>query len=104
MSTLRFLLLENDPSDAEAIQTMLMDSGMDYELLRVETLADFVAALETETFDLILAKCGMPNGDGMAALEIATALCSESPFIAIAASVDEERAIALLNQGATDMC
>ena len=102
MSTLRFLLLEDDPSDAEAIQTMLMDSGMDYELLRVETLADFVAALETETFDLILAKCGMPNGDGMAALEIATALCSESPFIAIAASLYEERAIALLNQGATD--
>jgi PAS domain S-box-containing protein len=102
MAIFRFLLLEDNLSDAEAIQVRLMGSDIKYELLRVETCADFATALETQTVDLILASCVMLEGGGIAALEIATALSPEIPFIILAASLEEERAIALLNQGATD--
>jgi len=102
MATLRFLLLEDNPSDAEAIQAMLTDCGMDYELLRVELRADFVAALETQTVDLILANCAMPNFDGISILEIPSSLRPEIPLIILAASLDEEWAIEALKRGATD--
>jgi PAS domain S-box-containing protein len=102
MSTLRFLLLEDKPFDAEAIQAMLTDGGIDYELLRVDTRADFVRALEIKAFDLILAAYALPSFDGIAALEIACNLCPEIPFIFVCASLGEELAIETLKRGATD--
>lgn len=61
MSALQFLLLEDKPLDAEPIQAMLTAGGIDYELLRVGTGADFVTALETRAFDLILAAYALPR-------------------------------------------
>lgn len=102
MSILQFLLLENKSPDAEAIQAMLTGSGIDYELLRVDTRADFVTALKTKAFDLILAACALSGFDGIAALEIACNLCPEITFILVSASLGEELAIETLKQGATD--
>ncbi|PZV18082.1 MAG: hypothetical protein DCF22_02205 [Leptolyngbya sp.] len=102
MSTPRLLLLEDNPSDIEAIQALLMDCGMDYELLRVDTYADFAAALETQEVDLILAKYPMPGFDGIAALESACDLCPDVPFIFVSARLGEELAIEMLKRGATD--
>ncbi|MBW4540727.1 MAG: PAS domain S-box protein [Myxacorys chilensis ATA2-1-KO14] len=102
MSTLRFLLLEDKPQDTEEIQAKLTDGGIDYELLRVDTRADFVTALETQAFDLILAAYAMPGLDGIAALNLARTLCPDVPFIFVSASLGEELAIDALKQGATD--
>lgn len=102
MSTPRLLLLENDPIDAKAIQAMLMDCRMDYELRRVDTYADFAAALKTQAVDLILAKYPMPGFDGIAALESACDLCPDVPFIFVSARLGEELAIEMLKRGATD--
>ena len=102
MSTLRFLLLEDKPLDAEAIQDMLTNGGVDYELLRVGTHVDFVTALETNEFDLILAAYAVPDFDSIAALETARNLHSEIPFIFVSASLGEELAVETLKRGATD--
>ncbi|PSB19166.1 PAS domain S-box protein [Phormidesmis priestleyi ULC007] len=102
MSTLRFLLLEDNPLDAEMVQTLLLNSAIDFELLRVETRADFVAALETDEFDLILADYALPNFDGISALEIACNLRPDIPFIFVSANLGEELAIETLKRGAID--
>ncbi len=102
MSTLRFLLLEDKPLDAEAIQDMLTNGGVEYELLRVGTHVDFVTALETNEFDLILAAYAVPDVDGIAALETARRLHPETPFIFVSASLGEELAVEMLKRGATD--
>ncbi len=102
MSKLRFLLLEDNPLDTEAIQATLTNGGIDYELLRVDTRTDFVTALLTDEFDLILADYALPGFDGIAALEIAQNLCPETPFIFVSASLGEELAIETLKRGATD--
>ncbi|WP_238553648.1 response regulator [Fortiea contorta] len=102
MSTLRFLLLEDSPLDAEVIQFTLTDGGVDCELLRVETRADFVSALETEEFDLILADYSLPGFDGISALQIAQNLYPDTPVIFVSASMGEELVIEALKQGATD--
>jgi PAS domain S-box-containing protein len=102
MIALRFLSLEDNPLDAEVIQTTLTNGGIDCELLRVETRSSFVAALETYEFDLILADYTLPSFDGISALEIACNLCPDVPFIFVTASLGEELAIETLKSGATD--
>ncbi|MBW4615947.1 MAG: response regulator [Desmonostoc vinosum HA7617-LM4] len=102
MSVLRFLLLEDSVVDALLIQTTLMQEGIDCELLRVESDADFLAALQTETFDLILSDYILPAFDGISALEIAQNHCPDTPFIFVSAVLGEELAIEALKNGAID--
>ncbi|MFN6484694.1 MULTISPECIES: response regulator [unclassified Nostoc] len=102
MNVLRFLLLEDSVLDAELAQAMLTEGRIDCELIRVETGADFVAALETEAFDLILADYALPSFDGISALEIARNRTPEVPFIFVSAALGEELAIEALKNGATD--
>ncbi|ODH00260.1 hypothetical protein A4S05_04010 [Nostoc sp. KVJ20] len=102
MNVLRFLLLEDSLLDAELAQAVLTEGGINCELIRVETGADFVAAVETEAFDLILADYALPSFDGISALEIARNRCSEVPFIFVSAVLGEELAIEALKNGATD--
>ncbi|MEH1849983.1 MAG: response regulator [Nostoc sp.] len=102
MNVLRFLLLEDSLLDAELAQAMLTEGGINCELIRVETGADFLAALESETFDLILSDYALPSFDGISALEIARNRTPEVPFIFVSAALGEELAIEALKNGATD--
>ncbi|MCF2151166.1 response regulator [Desmonostoc muscorum LEGE 12446] len=102
MSVLRFLLLEDSLLDAELTQAMLAEGGIDCELVRVESGAEFLAAISTEAFDLILADYALPSFDGISALEIARNKCPEIPFIFVSAVLGEELAIEALKNGATD--
>jgi signal transduction histidine kinase/DNA-binding response OmpR family regulator len=99
---MRILLLEDSWADAELIGTALAKSKINCELVRVETRADFIEALKTETLDLILADYALPSFDGFSALELACAICPEVPFIIISGILGEERAIETLKSGATD--
>ena len=100
--TARFLLLEDKLLDAKKIESTLINGGIDCELLRVETRSNFVSALETEQFDLILAAYALADLDHVSALEIASRLCPDIPFIVISARLGEELAIETLKRGATD--
>ncbi|MEH2164922.1 MAG: response regulator [Nostoc sp.] len=102
MNVLRFLLLEDSLLDAELTLMVLTQGGIDCELIRVETGADFLAALETEAFDLVLADYALPSFDGISALEIARNRFPEVPFIFVSAALGEELAIEALKNGATD--
>ncbi|RCJ25783.1 hypothetical protein A6S26_15755 [Nostoc sp. ATCC 43529] len=99
---LQFLLLEDNPLDANIVEVTLMDGGIDCELLQVETRADFVAALLGNELDLILADYTLPEFDGISALEIACNLRPDVPFIFVSGSLGEELAIETLKRGATD--
>ncbi|MEH2117428.1 response regulator [Nostoc sp.] len=102
MRGLRFLLLEDNPLDAEVIHLTLTDGGVECELLRVETSAEFVKVLETNAFNLILADYTLPGFDGISALKIAQKLCPDTPFIFVSGSMGEELVIEALKLGATD--
>lgn len=102
MTALQLLSLEDSPLDAEVIHLTLTEDGIDCELLRVETRVDFVEALSTRSFDLILADYSLPGFDGMAAMEIARTFYPDIPFIFVSGSMGEELVIEALKQGATD--
>ncbi|MEK6304126.1 MAG: response regulator [Acidobacteriota bacterium] len=99
---LSVLYLEDCALDAELVQATLDTEGIKAEALRVETLAQFVSALEDGNFDLVLSDYNLPGFGGMSALEIAQEKRPEIPFIFISGSIGEEVAIETLKRGATD--
>jgi signal transduction histidine kinase len=101
-SQLRILYLEDDPRDAELVQTMLETEGFACQVTRVETQVDFRASLERQCFNLILADYTLPSFDGISALKIAAQKRPEVPFIFVSGTLGEEVAIEALTIGATD--
>ena len=78
---LRILHVVDSPKDSELVETTLEQQGIVCDVLRVETRADYVSALEQSRFDLILGDYTMPGFDGLSALKIAQEKCSDVPFI-----------------------
>jgi len=99
---LRVLYLEDDPRDAELVQETLAADGIESEIVRVETEADFIAALKQGGFDLVLADYTLPSFDGLLALEIVQQNWPEVPLIFVSGTLGEELAIEALKRGATD--
>lgn len=101
-SSLRILNLEDNANDAELNEAMLSARWPQCELLRVETRADFIAALEQEDVDLILSDYTMPNFNGLEALTIARERKPEIPFLFVSGTIGEDAAIEAMKNGATD--
>jgi len=99
---LRILYLEDDPKDAELVEETLATDGIRCRVMRVETKADFIAALEKGGIDLILADYTLPSFDGLSALKIAQQGWPQVPLIFVSGTLGEEVAIEALKIGATD--
>jgi PAS domain S-box-containing protein len=101
-SDLRILHLEDNPDDAELIEMLLSDQGIACEIERVDTRADFIAALDSGHFDLILSDFSLPSFDGLSALELARERRPQAPFLFVSGTLGEEVAVDALKSGATD--
>src|SRR5271163_593089 len=98
---LRILLLEDSTEDAELIQVLLEADHLVCEVTRVQTRAEFLAALDESGIDLILADYKLPSFDGLSALKLALNARPDLPFIFVS-GFGEEIAIEALTSGATD--
>src|ERR671910_2960952 len=79
-----------------------MAGGISCEMVRVQTRADFEAALVNGDFDLVLSDYSLPSFDGLSALKLAKEIRPEVPFILVSGAIGEDRAIEALKSGATD--
>jgi two-component system, cell cycle sensor histidine kinase and response regulator CckA len=96
------LFLEDDPVDADLVAATLSEAGLSCTVRRVDTRDDFLKALESSDFDLILADYSIPGFDGMTALSLARQHAPEIPFLFVSATIGEELAIDAMHLGATD--
>ena len=99
---MRILHLEDDPKDAELIQSTLEGEGITCEVTRVDTPAAFRRSLEQGGFELVLADYTVPGFDGVSALQLTKEVSPELPFIFVSGTLGEEVAIEALKLGATD--
>ena len=99
---MRILHLEDSPRDAEIIRHKLTAGGLCCEVLRVETKAEFHAALAGEVFDLILCDYNLPDYDGLDALTQALEQQPATPVLLISGTLGEDKAVQCLQLGATD--
>jgi len=97
----RVLILEDQPADAELMLHELLRIGFEAEWRRVETEADFLAALDP-TLDVILADCNLPQYDAMRAMTVLQERGLDIPFIIVTRSVSEAVAVECLRRGAAD--
>jgi signal transduction histidine kinase len=102
MSSLRILLLEDDPSDAELVQATLEADQLVCEVNVVKTRAEFLTGLESQQIDLVLADYKLPSFDGLSALKLLLSIRPDLPFIFVSGTFGEESAIEALKIGATD--
>ncbi len=100
-SPIRILLLEDSPLDAELTAAALDEAGLRHELSRVDTAAEFAAAVDAGP-DVILSDYLLPAFDGAAALRLARERQPGVPFIFLSGALGEELAIESLRDGATD--
>ncbi len=99
---LRILHLEDEPDYSSLVKTMLHQEGMPVEVVLVDNSADFIAAIETEPFNLILADYKLPTWNGIEALRVAREKRPETPFLLVSGTIGEQAAIESLKHGATD--
>src|SRR5574341_773455 len=86
----------------DLIRITLAKDGLALQCQRVVTREDFKAALTNGRFYIILSDYGLPQFDGMGALDLAHRLRPDTPFIFVSGTIGEERAIDALKAGATD--
>src|SRR5580658_2430780 len=99
---LHLLHLEDNPQDAELVQSMLEQNGVDCDIVLVNNKHNFEQALIDGRFDLVLSDFSLPGYDGMAALSFVRGLRTHLPFILVSGTVGEDEAIESLKNGATD--
>ncbi|HKY21459.1 MAG TPA: response regulator [Vicinamibacterales bacterium] len=100
-SPLKVLVLEDQPFDAELIVHYLKQGGYDPAWHRVETEAEFLAALDPR-LDVILADFNLPTFSVYRALELLKARNIRVPLIVVSGSIQEDTAIQVLHCGAAD--
>lgn len=99
---LRILMLEDVPSDAKLEEGELRDAGLAFTLLRVDTRAAFVQALDEFKPDIVLADYKLPAYNGREALEYTRRTHPQIPVIMVTGAMGDEAAVELLKLGARD--
>lgn len=100
--SVRILILEDEPLDAELEIRELRRAGLAPEWTRVETESDFADQLRTFEPELVLADFSLPGWNGLAALRRVREQGIELPFIVVTGSLDEETAADCIKAGADD--
>ena len=100
--TVRILLVEDDPSDAELMGLLFENEGLRVELERVDDKASFERALLSGGCDLILSDYNVPGFSGLEALRLYRQVGLEIPFLLVSGTIGEEAAVACLKAGAHD--
>ena len=98
---LKVLIVEDSVPDAELMVHELHRAGFEVNWERVDTEADFLACL-AESPELILADYTMPQFSGPRALEILQERGLAIPFVVVSGTIGEDRAVAMVKEGAAD--
>jgi two-component system, cell cycle sensor histidine kinase and response regulator CckA len=99
---LRVLLIEDSASDAKLVVKELRRIGRRIESERVETEEALHAALDQQTWDLVLSDWSMPKFSGLAALGVVRGRRLDTPFIIVSGTVGEDSAVDAMRGGAND--
>jgi PAS domain S-box-containing protein len=99
--SIRVLILEDRPEDAELMVHELRRSQFEPDWRRVDTESEYNAHLGWLP-DLILSDYNMPLLDAPRALELLRELDLDIPFIVVSGAIGEDVAVAMMRHGATD--
>ncbi len=99
---LRALIVEDSERDAALLVRKLRRGGYDLSFERVETADAMHAALDNQTWDVVLSDYAMPRFGAPEALALVRERRLDLPFIIISGTIGEEIAVSSLRAGAHD--
>jgi signal transduction histidine kinase len=99
---LRTLIADDSENDAVLLLRALRKAGCEPVYERVSTAPAMKAALQRQTWDIVISDYEMPNFGGFEALQILKESGLDLPFILVSAVVTEETAVAAMKAGAHD--
>ncbi len=100
--SLRVLILEDSPDDAELLTIALQQGGYDLIYERVDNAIAMTKALKMQPWDIVLADYSMPHLNVFSALRLLRERELDVPFIIISGKVSEEIVVAAMKAGAHD--
>src|SRR5919109_1280062 len=99
---LRVLIVEDQEDDALLLQRVLQRAGYDPRFERVDTAEALNAALDRQTWDIVIADYKMPGVNGLSALSAVKERGLDLPFIIVSGNIGEDIAVAAIKAGAHD--
>ncbi len=99
---LRVLIVEDSELDAALMLRELERFGFSVAGQRVDTAAGLTAALDSGSWEIVLADFSLPCFSGMEALELVQARALDLPFILVSGTIDEATAVAATRTGVSD--
>src|SRR4051812_12177225 len=96
--SLKVLVVEDVPEDAELLLRHLNRAGFSPEVVVTDSEEGFVRAL-ANPIDIILSDFEMPHFSGLRALELLQLSGKKIPFIIVSGSIGEDVAVAAMRQG-----
>lgn len=104
-TTIKILLIEDDPDDTFLIREMLAEvesSLYSFRLEHAETLSAGLAAYDIGRPDVLLLDLGLPDSNGLETLIMAAERCAEAPVVVLTGLTDELFGIEAVKNGAQD--
>jgi len=99
---MQILIVEDSVSDALLLLAELERKGYTVVHQRVDTREGFLEALQTHSWDAIIADYVLPNFSGPEALQLLRERDSVMPFIMVSGVVGEDSAVQVMKAGAND--
>jgi PAS domain S-box-containing protein len=99
---LRVLIVEDQEDDALLLLRVLRRANYDPHFDRVDTAGTMEAALDRQSWDIIIADYTLPEFNGLAALALVQKRGLDLPFILVSGSIGEDIAVTAMKTGAHD--
>lgn len=99
--TIQLLIADDSPADSDLVVRALRKHGLNVIWQRVDTEADFIAALRPDV-ELVIADYSMPGFNGLRALALVRARSERLPFILVSGALGEDAAVTAMRMGASD--
>ncbi len=102
MKSLRTLILEDSPDDAELLLRELRRAGYEIESRQAQSATGMREALTDGPWDVVFSDYSMPSFDAVEALHILKEHDPDLPMIIVSGTIGEETAVEALKAGADD--
>ena len=99
---IRVLLVEDSEEDALLLVRELKRGGYEPAHERVATEVALAAALDRQSWDIVIGDHSMPGFSGIAALVLVRGRGLDIPFICVSGTITEDMAVAAMKAGAND--